>query len=79
MFNLKNFEVWFYTCQNTTLLEITCRGSFSLFQGMASMSDYAIGFHYVSLEMCYLLDYAVYHLRPYGVHFVDKDLNVPVK
>ena len=43
------------------------------------MSDYAIGFHYVSPAMCYLLDYAVYHLRPYGVHFKDQDLNVPVK
>ena len=43
------------------------------------MSDYAIGFHYVSPAMLYLLDYAVYHLRPYGVHFKDQDLNVPVK
>ena len=24
--------IWVYTCQNTTLLEITCRGSFSLFE-----------------------------------------------
>ena len=39
------------------------------------MSDYAIGFHYVSPDVIYLLEYLVYHLRPYGVQFADLDLN----
>ena len=46
-----------------------------VFQGISSMSDYAIGFHYTSKEVIYLLEYLVYHLRPYGVKFADLELN----
>ena len=45
------------------------------FQGISSISDYAIGFHYTSPQVIYLLEYLVYHLRPYGVRFADLDLN----
>ena len=41
------------------------------------MSDYAIGFHYVSPSIIYLLEYFIYHLRPYGIQFIEQDLNKP--
>ena len=49
---------------------------FLIVQGIDSMSDYAIAFHYVKPGMMYLLEYALYHLRPYGIHLADKELNV---
>ena len=47
------------------------------FQGISSMSDYAIGFHYVNPSIIYLLEYFIYHLRPYGIQFIEQDLNKP--
>ena len=44
-------------------------------QGVESISDYAITFHYVSVEQLYNLDFYVYHLRPYGIVSGLQELN----
>ena len=46
-----------------------------MFQGLDTVSDYAITFHYISVENMYNLEYFVYHLKPYGVLSGVQDLN----
>ncbi len=41
--------------------------SFTLNQGVANISDYAVSFHYVSPQHMYDLEFYVYHLQPYGI------------
>ncbi|OWF40670.1 glycoprotein-N-acetylgalactosamine 3-beta-galactosyltransferase 1-B-like [Mizuhopecten yessoensis] len=46
-------------------------------KGTDSISDYAISFHYVPPQKMYLLEFYIYHLRPYGVESRHQHLNVP--
>ena len=48
---------------------------FSFFQGVESISDYSISFHYIKPESMYSLEFFTYHLRPYGIKMGDQVLN----
>ena len=38
-------------------------------QGLESISDYPISFHYIQPDQMYMLEFYTYHLRPFGVHY----------
>ena len=46
-----------------------------VFQGIDSISDYAISFHYVPPRLLYSLEFYIYHLKPHGIMFGNQDLN----
>ena len=46
-----------------------------VFQGVESISDYAISFHYVTPQLMNDLEFFVYHLRPYGILNELQNLN----
>ncbi|XP_049873060.1 glycoprotein-N-acetylgalactosamine 3-beta-galactosyltransferase 1-like isoform X2 [Pectinophora gossypiella] len=48
-------------------------------EGLDCCSDHAVSFHYIRPEEMYVLDYLIYHLRPYGIAFGHLDDNQTTK
>ncbi|CAL1539230.1 unnamed protein product [Lymnaea stagnalis] len=47
-------------------------------QGQECCSDYSITFHYITPNMMYVLEYLIYHLKPYGINTViHQELSSP--
>ncbi|XP_069123394.1 glycoprotein-N-acetylgalactosamine 3-beta-galactosyltransferase 1-like isoform X1 [Argopecten irradians] len=59
-----NYPGWFY---NQTFHKAQ--------KGLGCCSDYSVSFHYMSPADMYLMDYLVYHLRPFGLHRKDTKTN----
>ena len=46
---------------------------------MDSVSDYAITFHFLGMQELYMLEFYIYHLRPYGILMGLQELNGDTK
>ena len=47
-------------------------------EGLACCSDFAISFHYVSPNEMYVMEYLLYHLRPYGINLGQSPEDIKV-
>lgn len=55
--------------QNLSLNKQYWIWQYKYYKSVEGSSDHTILFHYISPNQMYVLDYFIYHLRPYGVRF----------